>query len=38
MAPPDAPNDPSPDAHLRARDALEDDPHSTVTDLARLRG
>ena len=24
--------------HIRRRDALEDDPHSTVTDLARLRG
>jgi hypothetical protein len=38
MTPSDAPDDPTVDAHLRARYALEDDPHSTVTDFARLRG
>ena len=34
----DAADHPPVDPNLRTRDALEDDPHSTVTDFARLRG
>ena len=38
MAAGDAADDVSVDPHFRPRYPLEQDPHSTVTDFARLRG
>ena len=38
MPPTDAAHHAPIDSDLRAGNALEDDPHSTVTDFARLRG